>query len=85
MYTVNVKIFNEEKFCSIYSSYENSKQHIRITFIVTPFAGKVLRTSCKCYHLIRIMNKHVTTSVQNIHRKTFVRVARLKICESFPP
>ena len=24
----------------------------------TPFAGKVLWTSCKCHHLIRIMNKH---------------------------
>ena len=23
----------------------------------TPFAGKVLRSSCKCHHLIRIMNK----------------------------
>ena len=24
----------------------------------TSFAGKVLRTSCKCHHLIRILNKH---------------------------
>ena len=47
----------------------------------SPFAGKVLWTSCKCHHFIRI-----ATSMQNIHRKTFVVGLKIhKNCEIYPP
>ena len=54
------EVCTNQLFATIVASY-HIWQHLRgKTFTITrktPFTGKALQTSCKCYHFIRIMNE----------------------------